>query len=333
MAADRAALLAVALCACASRPAATTMPCPELPAEVSPVFIALRGVEAPRGDRAHTRYAEVSALAWHGDALWLMPQYPARYASEGRAGALLSIPQARLEAYLDGRDSTPIEPARLSVDLGAAPSVEGFEGVEALVVEGDQVWAAVEVQESRERTSSFVIAGRVTAAGLTFGDARVALAPLTPLPNTGYEALLGTPQGLVAIFEANGAVIPGESSARVVSRDLQGDARPVTFPRLEYRVTDVSSLDAQGRFWAMNYYFPGDSFLYAGDAPFVDTVERLVELRWTPEGVTRTDRAPVALRRGNRPRNWEGLARWPGRGMLVATDEWPDTLLALVPVE
>lgn len=325
--------LATLAAACASRPVALTAPCAERAGEVAPQLIALRGVEATKSGRARSRYAEVSALAWHGDALWLVPQYPSRYAREGGLGALLSIPRARIEAYLDRRETSAIEPSRVAVDLGAASSVDGYEGIEALVVQGDRAWACVEVQVSAERSRSFVIAGRISAAGLRFDDARVDLEPLAALPNTGYEALLDTPQGLAAVFESNGAVIESEPAATLIPRDLQGATTRVGFPRVEYRITDATTLDARGRFWAVNYYFPGDYFLNAGDAPFVDTVERLIEFQWSPEGVSRTERAPIALRRGSRPRNWEGIARLPGRGLLVVTDEWPDTLLALVPVE
>lgn len=321
------------LAGCGAAPRPSTTPCPAPRVELNPTPIALRGIEAPNRGRTRTSFAEVSALAWHGDTLWLVPQYPERYARDGGAGALLTIPRARLEAYLDGRDASPIEPGRLTVDLGAAATAQGFEGVEAVVVEGDTVYAVVEVQEDRTRSSAFVITGTLTASGLRFGEARVNLAPVVPLPNMGFESLVPTPEGLVAIFESNGATVPGETYALRVRRDLRGEPERLPLPRIDYRITDATPPDAQGRFWAVNYYFPGDYFLNAGDAPFVDTVERLLELHYSPTGITRTAREPVLLRRGTRPRNWEGIARLPGRGLLVITDEWPDTILAMVAVE
>lgn len=334
MAVDRfVSLAAIALSAACASP----RPCPaghvaEANPEVEVRPIALRGIEAPRGVRRHTRYAELSALAWHRDTLWLVPQYPARYAVEGASGALLAIPRARIEEALDARDPAPITPTRVPLELGAARTLDGFEGVEALVVEGDRAWAAIELRGADGAASSLLIAGTIDANGLRFGDARVALPPVTPLPNTGYEALLATPRGIVAIFEANGAVAGARSYALRVDRELREAPVPQGFPRIEYRVTDASALDRRGRFWVINYFYPGDAFLAAGGAAFTHTVERLIELEWTEGDLRPTGRAPVSLRLGRRPRNWEGIARLSGRGLLLVTDEWPDTVLGFVPV-
>lgn len=298
---------------------------------VEPVFIPLAGIEARRRERARSRYAEVSSMAWRGDDLWLVPQYPSRYAGAAARGAVLTIPRARLEAYLDGRDGSPITPARAPFDEGEVASTPGYEGIEATVIEGERIWVAVELADGPERSRTLVVCGRLDAGGAHLDGPRVPLEPPAALPNTGYEAMTMTPDGLAAVFEANGAVVPDAPSARVVPRDGGGSVARIPFPRMEYRVTELTPMDDDGRLWAMNYFYPGDWFLLAGDVPGVDTVERLVELRWTPAGFARTERPPVALRRGARPRNWEGLARLPGRGVLAVTDEWPDTLLALIP--
>lgn len=326
---------ALLLTACGARqgaPSAAARACPD-DVTVAPVPIALAGIDARRRDHTGSRYAEVSAMAWHGDDLWLVPQYPERFAREGVAGALLSIPRARIEAYLDGRARAAIEPARVPFIAGSVTAVQGYEGIEAMVVEGDRVWVSVEVSESPRRASSIVVSGRITAEGVQLDDRRVAIPPPVDLPNTGYEALLAVPDGIVAIFESNGSTQPAPPVAYVVARELGGPPAAIPFPRTEYRITDVTALDARGRFWAMNYFFPGDFFLAPGDVRAVDTVEQLVEFQWGPDGISRTSRPPVALRRSNRPRNWEGLARLPGRGVLAVTDEWPDTLLALIPTE
>lgn len=326
--------IAVALSACAARqpPPAAPRACPDDDA-VAPVPIALAGIDARRRRHEGSRYAEVSAMAWHGDDLWLVPQYPDRYARDGREGALLSIPRARIEAYLDGRERGPIEPARVPFAVGSVATVQGYEGVEAMVVEGDRVWVTIEVRESEDRASSILVSGRVGAEGVRLDDRRVALPPPVDLPNTAYEALLAVPDGLVAIFESNGSTQRTEPTALVVARELGAPPAAIPFPRTEYRITEVTPLDARGRFWAANYFFPGDHFLAPGEVRAVDTVEQLVEFRWAADGITRTARRPVVLRRGSHPRNWEGLARLPGRGVLAVTDEWPDTLLALIPTE
>ena len=102
--------------------------------------------------------------------------------------------------------------------------------------------------------------------------------------------------------------------------------------------------DADGRFWAMNYFFPGDDFLRPTSDPIADLwgespthamrddVERLIELEHDPAGITFTDAPPVQLELplGGDSRNWEGVARLEGRGVLLATDRFPRTMLAFV---
>jgi hypothetical protein len=112
---------------------------------------------------------------------------------------------------------------------------------------------------------------------------------------------------------------------------------------LEYRVTDATSADEQGRFWVTNYLWPGDSVLQVLSDPLggpaagsrsseVGWVERLVELQITPEGISTTDRQPLYIEPGEGPRNWEGIVRLGELGFLVVIDKFPSTRLAFVPL-
>jgi hypothetical protein len=118
---------------------------------------------------------------------------------------------------------------------------------------------------------------------------------------------------------------------------------PVSFPTLEYRLTDATALDADGRFWVINYFYPEDRDLLRpgvdslalrygrGASHRASSVERLVEFRYAPSGVTRTETPPIWLRLDPQTaRNWEGLARFRD-GFLLATDRFPATILAYVP--
>src|SRR5690606_30124468 len=117
-------------------------------------------------------------------------------------------------------------------------------------------------------------------------------------------------------------------------------------PALEYRLTDATAPDPDGRFWAVNYFFPGDEPVLRPAADSLAlahglgwthrrhrAVERLVELRHDGERIVRTRRPPIQLELlgDDRPRNWEALARLGTRGFLVATDTYPETILAFVP--
>jgi hypothetical protein len=98
----------------------------------------------------------------------------------------------------------------------------------------------------------------------------------------------------------------------------------------------------------MNYFFPGERKkldpaadpLAASDgstsrrAPR-GPVERLVEFRVKGRRIERTATPPLRLSaRPGAPRNWEGVARLRtdarGDGFLLATDQYPRTLLAFV---
>jgi hypothetical protein len=105
-------------------------------------------------------------------------------------------------------------------------------------------------------------------------------------------------------------------------------------------------MDAAGRFWVMNYNFPGTQKHYQpAPDPFMarygtgpthaqkPQVERLIELQVTAAGIVLTERPPLQLQLANEAaRNWEGLVRLDDRGFLLVTDKFPGTLLGFVPM-
>jgi hypothetical protein len=115
-------------------------------------------------------------------------------------------------------------------------------------------------------------------------------------------------------------------------------------PHIEYRLTDATPLDRQGRFWAIDVFYAGERSLRTEDDPLsmafgegkthsqLDIVERLIELQYSPDGITLTGTPPIQLQLvgRNRPRNWEGLARLDEIGFLMVTDKWPETILGFI---
>ena len=106
-------------------------------------------------------------------------------------------------------------------------------------------------------------------------------------------------------------------------------------------MTDATAVDENGRFWIINYFYPGDKELQTDNDDWregswgathliYDQVERLIELQWTNEGITFT-RTPAMLLElpDDEARNWEGLVRF-NEGFLLATDKFPTTILAYV---
>ena len=114
-------------------------------------------------------------------------------------------------------------------------------------------------------------------------------------------------------------------------------------PAIEYRLTDASTPDADGAFWVLNYFFWGDLIkikpaedqLSPGRDRFSllpQQIERLVQLKITEHGIIPGDHTPIrlALAVNGLARNWEALVTLDERGFLIATDKYPETILAFI---
>jgi len=287
---------------------------------------------------------ELSGLAWHGDTLVVLPQYPAR--AGGNAGPqLYGIARASLRRAMD--DSTaPIEPFPIPL---STPNLDGrttgYQGLEAIAFVNDRAYLLVESTTDGPGMRGHLLRGRA-APGLRElrlqPGADLSLPQQAELPNTAYEALTTRADTVMALFEANGRRVNNTPRAVRVDSALR-PLGPVPFPPLEYRVTDATALDARRRFWVINYFYPGDRDLLHPATDSLarrygvgsthrrsEVVERLVEYRSTPQGIRRTDTPPLWLELAADGRNWEGVVRF-GDGFLLVTDTFPKTLLAYVP--
>jgi hypothetical protein len=164
--------------------------------------------------------------------------------------------------------------------------------------------------------------------------------------NMSEEALLVAGDRVLTLHEVNGRAHNPAPVAHVFGTDLQPRGT-LPFPQVEYRITDATPPDASGRFWAINYFFPGEQVLRADVDPLAERfgrgptharspiVERLLAFVLTPDGIRLDDTPPLQLqlRADGEARNWEAIAVLEGRGLLVATDLFPETVLGFVPVE
>ena len=121
--------------------------------------------------------------------------------------------------------------------------------------------------------------------------------------------------------------------------------RELPFPEMDYRVTDATFSDINGTFWVMNYFFPGDTHLAVEQDSLVqrygegqthtenEVVERLVQLRFDENQISRIDQPPTYLQLldYNIARNWEGIALLDDLGFLLVTDSFPGSLLGFCP--
>ena len=169
--------------------------------------------------------------------------------------------------------------------------------------------------------------------------------PQSELDNFTDESVLIFDDQILTFYEANGANVNHQPVGHGFDFDLN-PTEDVAFPTIEYRITDVTTLDDENRFWAINYHFSGeakkldpapDSLVleYGQGASHAESkhVERLVEFQYTSDGIIRTARPPIQLHLldNGKARNWEGIVRLDDLGFLLMTDKHPGTILGFVP--
>ena len=295
------------------------------------------------------RSAEISGLAWYGMDLVLLPQFPSRF-SFSDDGALFVLSREDILAYLAGERDGPLRPRKVPlVAPGLENRIAGFEGYEAIAFHEGRVFLTVEAGLGREMMG-YLVSGKVADQGKAIvldPESLVSIPPKADLANMSDEALVVNGERVLTFYEANGLEVNPDPRAHVYSL-ADGSLGTIPFPRLEYRITDATSADGMGRFWVANFFFWGDrsklrprpdplrSLYGAGPSHArYHSVERLVEYRDYGSRIERTSRPPIQLELVDdlHPRNWEGLVRLAPHGFLLATDTYPETMLAFVPEE
>lgn len=290
--------------------------------------------------------AEFSGMAWYGDYLILLPQYP-NFSTTHGDGVLFAIPKTDILAFLDGTRTDPLDP--IAVPL-VAPDVRltahGFEGYESIAFRGNEAFLTIEGSPDR-KMMGYLIHGTMSPdlSALTLDvDSLQTIEPQAKISNFSDETLVVTPDGEFTLYEANGANVNPSPVAHVFGMDGTPQGT-IPFPNMEYRITDATALDADGNFWAINYLYPGDikkvkpapdplaaQFGQGKTHAASDGVERLVEFHFQPDGISLTGTPPIQLQLlPDDLRNWEGIVRLDDRGFLLATDKFPETLFGFVP--
>jgi hypothetical protein len=286
--------------------------------------------------------AEISGMAWYGNNLVLLPQYPERF-SVGEIPQIFVLPGSAIVETLEGNRTTlePIPRPIVLPDFQAL--IPGFQGFEAIGFAGDQVFLTIEA-DTGEKTAGYLVRGRVIGnlQELQISAEEIATIPSqSGIGNMAEESLIVTDQEVLTLHEINGEALNPEPVAHRFSFDLQ-PLEPLPFPNLEYRVIDATAMDESGHFWVVNYFYEGDQFLKPQQDPLIveyglgathaqqATVERLVALEYDGDSINRINQPPLLLTLDEQGRNWEALVRLEDRGFLVMTDRFPGTVLAFV---
>ena len=288
--------------------------------------------------------AELSGLAWYGDTLILLPQYPSRF-GEGE-GAIFALDKKEILAYLDGETSDPLEPRQVPlISGGIDEEIRGFEGFEAVAFSGEQAYLTVEARNGIAMIG-YLVRGEIATDLSVFRLESETISEIpTPVQigNKSDEEIFLTNDHIYTLFEVNGEDFNTTPLAHCFTLDME-PCQEIPFPNLEYRLTDASALDQQGRFWVINYQFPGDINIRPKRDPLAEQygqgashsvsniVERLVEFQYDNGRITRSDRPPLQLQLISEARNWEGLVRLDSLGFLMVTDKFPGTILGFVEI-
>ena len=287
------------------------------------------------------RKAEISGMAWYGDFLVLLPQYPHKFGN-----AIFAISKQEILDYLSGITAEPITPVRIQIEtLILKKRLRGYEGFEAIAFSGNQVFFTLETRPGAMQ--GYLVIGTISTdmkrIGLQYELELIP--PQARLENYTDEAILVYQNQVFTIFEANGV---RANPAPIAHRfDMNGfPLESVIFPNVEYRLTDVSEPDINGIFWALNVFFPMDVFKLNPATDFLAhtygegvthsqnrSVERLVAFQILEQKIILADIPPIqlALESSLITRNWEALAALDQRGFLIATDKFPQTQLGFVP--
>lgn len=306
--------------------------------------------EIPLTGRITESIAEVSSLAWYGENnewLIIVPQYPSRFSNR-----FYMLEKGSIISFLNGEIDGPLDPIPLPVIAPGVNQLSGYEGFEALLFDGQTVYATIEAQV-RRGMRSYLIQGEISPdlSGITFSAVKPTIIQAqTDLDNYSDESLLMFQEELITIYEANGANVNEAPQAGRFALDRSA-LESYPFPNVEYRITDATQPDENNRFWAINYLYsgdvnklaPADDEIWAnfgvGDTHLAafNRVERLVEFEIDGANgrIELTDTPPIQLQLvGSRnERNWEGIVRLEEAGLegfLIMTDEFPKTILGFV---
>ena len=280
---------------------------------------------------------EISGLDWYQDQLVLLP--------ENLGGFLYMIPKEQLIQSLENK--TPIEtkqPSLFSPDY--SKFINGFEGLEAIAFHGNDVYITLEAKDDKTMRG-YLAWGTIDPISKEVTIPENNLLELeTPLQvtNMTYESLLIQQNKIILFYEVQGLNLQQSVWQYQVSLD-DFSVSKIEFPHLEYRITDVSRLDENKKFWGINYLWPGDkkrlnpapdpiTLIFAeGDShKNSDAVERLIEFEFNEDKIQLSGREPIQIELDEKAsRNWEGLVRLDDRGFLVATDKYPKMILGFIP--
>ena len=289
---------------------------------------------------------EYSGMGWFGDYLVLLPQYPQGKEFTREPNLFAIAKQDLLAAITDPDLELPVRDIPIeNSDLRSV--IKGFEGFESILFVDQNVYMTIE-SRAGDPMMGYLIRGVVNGdlESITLDvNSIVELRPFSSELNATFEGMTYWNGSLYVMYEHNSMRNVKQPVAYQINPDLE-NIREIPFPVINYRITDATISDVDGKFWVMNYFFPGDTHLAVDQDSLVeeygegkthaenDPVERLVQLQIENDQISRIDQPPTYLQLldNDIARNWEGLVMLDNLGFLLITDSFPGSVLGFCPI-
>lgn len=278
-----------------------------------------------------SRSLEASSLTWYKDYLIILPQFPHKW-DDQFDGAIYFVPKERIESYINGENSNPIRGEKIQFIADGLDEIgkSNGSGYEAITFIGDTVYVSIE-SISDEIGASYIVRGKIDFENkklILDASTKFEIKSQTGINNMGEETILHFKNYIYAIHEANGLNVNKNPYATKLDGKLIASEK-ITMPNIDFRITDATDVDSTGKFYVINYYYPGE---FKKLKPNVEkdskAIEQILELQIIGNKIVKTDRSIIELTNNTEENghNWEGIVRL-NSGFLLITDMFPKTIL------
>lgn len=285
------------------------------------------------GDLAE-RKLEASGLTWYNDNLIILPQFPHKW-DDKFDGAIYFISKERIESYLRGEDRTPIEGEKIQFVAKGLDEIgkRRGSGYEAITFLDDSIYVTIE-SINGDKSTSYVVKGKIDFDRKKIvlnSKSKIEVKSQTGIHNMGEETLLTNNGSVFTIHEANGKNVNKFPTVSKLNEKLT-EIEKIEFPNIEYRITDATCVDSSGKFFAINYFYPGEFGLLKPNLSEEEkdkAIEQILEFKILNDKIIRTTKPPIIISKGisKKGNNWEGIVEFNG-GFIIITDMFPKTVLA-----
>ena len=195
---------------------------------------------------------EISGMDWYYDNLILLP--------ENLNGYAFAIKKPEIDSRIDKSDTTAIKPQKIKFNTpNYKNTIPGFDSFEAIAFRGYEVYVTIEIKFDNSM-SCLLARGHIDNRSLEITIPEQTLTTLdvpSYVDNMSFESLVLNKDRIIALFEANGDSLVDNPYA--LSINLSGkDINKHKMSSINYRIADATKVDDKNRFWAINYFFPGD---------------------------------------------------------------------------